>query len=81
MGHVADSQYLFCSIALGEKTGVGRGENQSRKADLIAALKEAFAYCDQAYDGLTDVTAVQPIKLFGNDAPTRSAGSQPDAQF
>ena len=74
VGHVADSQYLFCSIALGEKNpGLGIEKTKTRKADLIAALKEAFAYCDQAYDGLTDVTAVQPIKLFGNDAPRLGA--------
>jgi hypothetical protein len=27
---------------------------------LIAALKEAFAYCDRAYDALTDASGAQP---------------------
>ena len=70
VGHVADAQYLFCSIALGEKNpGLKIEETKTSKADLIAALKDAFAYCDKAYDGMTDASATQMVKLFGNDAP------------
>jgi uncharacterized damage-inducible protein DinB len=74
IGHVADAQYLFCSTALGEKNPVPDIEHtKTSKADLIAALNTAFAYCDKAYDGMTDASAVQTIKLFGNDAPRLSA--------
>ena len=74
IGHVADAQYLFCSMALGEKNpGLNIEQTKSSKADLVAALSSAFAYCDKAYDGMTDATAVQTIKLFGNDAPRLSA--------
>jgi len=74
IGHVADAQYLFCSAALGEKNpGLDIEHNKTSKADLIAALNTAFAYCDKAYDGMTDASAVQTIKLFGNDAPKLSA--------
>jgi len=74
VGHVADAQYAFCSLALGEKNPALNIEHtKTSKADLIAALNAAFAYCDKAYDGLTDATAVQPIKLFGNDAPRLGA--------
>jgi len=70
VGHVADAQYMFCSIALGEKNPAPKIEqSKTSKADLIAALKEAFAYCDKAYDGMTDASAAQMVKLFGNDAP------------
>jgi uncharacterized damage-inducible protein DinB len=70
LGHVADAQYLFCSIALGEKNPVPKIEqNKTSKADLIAALKDAFAYCDKAYDGMTDASATQMVTLFGDDAP------------
>ena len=41
--------------------------------DVIAALNAAFAYCEKAYDTMTDASAVQIIKLFGNDAPRLSA--------
>ena len=74
IGHVADAQYLFCSLALGEKNpGMDIEHTKTSKADLIAALNTAFAYCDKAYDGMTDASAVQTIKLFGNDAPRIAA--------
>ena len=74
LGHVADAQYLFCSIALGEKNPAPDIEHtKTSKADLIAALNAAFAYCDKAYDGMSDASAVQTIKLFGGDAPRLSA--------
>jgi uncharacterized damage-inducible protein DinB len=74
VGHVADAQYLFCSIALGEKNpALDIEHSKTSKADLIAALNTAFAYCDKAYDGMTDASAVQTIKLFGNDAPRLGA--------
>src|SRR5437870_3205251 len=74
LGHVADAQYLFCSIALGEKSPDLKIEHtKTSKADLIAALNSAFAYCDKAYDGMTDASATQMVKLFGNDAPRLGA--------
>ncbi|HEX7157473.1 MAG TPA: DinB family protein [Edaphobacter sp.] len=70
VGHVADAQYLFCSIALGEKNPEPKIEQtKTSKADLIAALKDAFAYCDKAYDSMTDASATQMVKLFGGDTP------------
>jgi uncharacterized damage-inducible protein DinB len=70
IGHVADSQYLLCSIVLGEKNPAPKIEQtKTLKADLIAALKEAFAYCDKAYDSMTDASAVQMVKFFGGDTP------------
>ena len=70
LGHVADSQYLFCSIALGEKNPTLNIEKtKTSKADLIAALKDAFAYCDKAYDGMTDSSGTGMVKLMGFEAP------------
>jgi len=46
VGHLADSQYYFCSLAAGETKSSGAVEkNKSAKADLVAALKEAVAKC------------------------------------
>ena len=74
VGHLADAQYLFCSVALGEKNpGLEIEHTKTSKADLTAALNTAFAYCDKAYDTMTDATAVQIVKLFGSDAPRLSA--------
>ncbi len=70
LGHIADAQYTFCSIALGEKNPAPKIEqSKTSKADLTAALKDAFAYCDKAYGGMTDASGAQPVKMFGNDTP------------
>src|SRR6266478_3964955 len=48
VGHVADAQYAFCSLAMGEKNPAPDIEHtKTSKADLIAALNTAFAYCDK----------------------------------
>jgi uncharacterized damage-inducible protein DinB len=74
IGHVADAQYSFCSVVLGDKNPAPKIEQtKTSKADLIAALKDAFAYCDRAYDGLTDASAVQTVKLMGGDTPKLGA--------
>jgi len=71
VGHVADAQFSFCSAALGEKSpATGSFEKtKTSKADLVQALKEAFAYCDKAYDGMTDATAAQMMKFLGREMP------------
>jgi uncharacterized damage-inducible protein DinB len=70
LGHVADAQYTFCSVVLGEKNpDLKIEETKTSKADLIAALKAAFAYCDKTYDGMTDASAVEKVKFMGGDTP------------
>lgn len=70
VGHLADAQYLFCSTASGEKNpGLNIEKTKTAKADLIAALKDGFAYCDKVYDSMTDAAAIEPVKFFGNDVP------------
>src|SRR5258708_3851575 len=53
LAHVADDQYNLCGPTKGEtrKAAYKEIENTlTRKADLVVALKDAFAYCDTAYD-------------------------------
>jgi uncharacterized damage-inducible protein DinB len=71
VGHAADAQYMFCSIALGEKNPAPRIEQtKTSKAALVAALKDALAYCDKAYDGTTDASGAQLVQLPGaGDTP------------
>jgi len=70
IGHVADAQYMFCSIALGEKNPDPKIEQtETGKTALITALKRAFVYCDKAYDGMTDAEGTATVKLFGGDTP------------
>jgi len=74
VAHLADGQYEFCSAALGEKNPEPKIEQtKTSKADLMAALKTAFAYCDKAYDGMTDASGSQMVKLFGTDTPKLGA--------
>jgi hypothetical protein len=59
VAHVADDQYNLCAPAKGETRQAAYTDIESRlskKADLIPALTAAFAYCDAAYDALTDAT-------------------------
>lgn len=70
VGHIADSQYYFCSLVLGEKNpGLGIEKTKTSKADLIAALKDAFAYCDRAHNSITEASATQMVKFMGNENP------------
>ena len=68
VGHLADAQYTFCSVALGEKNpALGIEKSKTAKADLVKALKDGFAYCDRAYDNMTDQHAADAVQLFGRD--------------
>jgi uncharacterized damage-inducible protein DinB len=69
VGHLAESQYEFCSAVLADgKKAPEVEKSKTSKADLIQALKDGFAYCDQAYDGMTDAHAVDMVKFFDRDA-------------
>jgi uncharacterized damage-inducible protein DinB len=68
VGHVADASYMFCSQASGEtNTPKNIEKTKTSKADLVAALKDAVAYCNKAYEGMTDPKGSQMIKMFGFD--------------
>jgi uncharacterized damage-inducible protein DinB len=74
LGHVADAQYTFCSLARGEKNPLLNIEKtRTSKVDLIAALKDAFAYCDKAYEGMTDSAGTEMVKFMGFDTPKLGA--------
>lgn len=66
LGHLANENYLMCAAAKGEANPAGSKdyEKTTTKAELVAALREAFAYCDAVY-GMPDATAMQPAELFG----------------
>ena len=62
LGHIAEEHYLYCGAVKGEEKAVDVEKGKTAKAEVIAALKDSFAYCEAVYDGLTDATAVQMIK-------------------
>lgn len=74
VGHIADAQYLFCSMASGnQQNPPGVEKSKTSKAELVAALKEAFSYCDKVYDDMTDASAAKIVKVLGRDAPSITA--------
>jgi uncharacterized damage-inducible protein DinB len=66
VAHAAEFQMIICAAAKGEQP-TNPAAGKTSKADLIAALKASSDYCDTAYDGLTDASASQPVKMFGRD--------------
>src|SRR6202789_2783407 len=65
VGHVADASYMFCSQVIGEANPVKDIEKtKTSKADLVAALKDGVAYCNKAFDSMTDAKGSEIVKLF-----------------
>ncbi|HEY9140251.1 MAG TPA: DinB family protein [Bryobacteraceae bacterium] len=64
--HIADGQYEFCGlVAEGKSVQKGIEKTMKTKAEIVPALKEAFAYCDAAYDKMTDANAADLVAFFG----------------
>jgi uncharacterized damage-inducible protein DinB len=71
LAHVADGQYEFCGAAAGKSDEKHIEQTAKTKADVVAALKSAFAYCDAIYAGMTDAQAAEMIPAFGGAKITR----------
>lgn len=73
IGHVSNASYLFCAYALGETAPqMPNAEELTTKAELVAALQAAFAYCDRAYQ-LSDAASSEPVEIFGQPHTKLSA--------
>jgi uncharacterized damage-inducible protein DinB len=67
-GHIAEAQYLFCSPLKGEPQPKVKIEKaKTAKAELTAALKEAFEYCDAVYNKATDAAMGDKVKFFNRE--------------
>src|ERR1041384_3309932 len=58
--HIADDQYNLCGPAQGKSRGVpyrALENSLTSKADIVAALRAGFAFCDSAYAAITDADA------------------------
>jgi len=60
VAHIADANMSVCTGLNGERKPLGAASKTS-KAELVAALKESFAYCDRVFDALTDSTAKEMV--------------------
>jgi uncharacterized damage-inducible protein DinB len=77
LAHVAGANYEFCSAARGEKTPHAEDEfekSAKTKADIVRAVEESIAYCDQAYASLDDRKAAETIDgPFGGGKTSRAS--------
>ncbi len=62
IAHIADTQLFYCGTVQGESK-TGTAGSKTTKADIVAALKDSFTYCDAAYDAVTDASAADVVKL------------------
>jgi uncharacterized damage-inducible protein DinB len=65
LGHEADGQYEFCSAVTGKPVNKNIEKTVKNKEGIIAALKDAFAYCDGAFATMTEADAVTVVNMFG----------------
>ena len=59
MGHVVAAEGHTCAAVLGEQSA--SHAKPGTKAEILSALKDAFAECDKAYGSLTDANATEMI--------------------
>ena len=66
VGHVADASYMFCSQASGQANPSKEQieKTKTSKADLVAAIKGGVAFCNKAFDTMTDTKGSEMIKMF-----------------
>ena len=67
VGHLADANTFFCASAAGETKASDAEKSKTKKADLVAALKEAVAYCNKTYAAMTDAKGSQLTKMMNFD--------------
>jgi uncharacterized damage-inducible protein DinB len=62
VAHIADANARTCGAIKGEQKQLGAASKTS-KADLVAALKESFEYCDAVFDGASDADLSKMVKV------------------
>jgi uncharacterized damage-inducible protein DinB len=68
LAHIADANYMMCSMAKGEKSPYemfALEKGKTTKADIQKAVGDSYAYCEQALEGLTAASAAEKVDLFG----------------
>lgn len=73
-GHVANAQFAQCAGAKGV-ANPNQGKNLEQlttKADVVKALADSFAFCDDAFSSLTEQSALELV-TGGRGGPTARA--------
>ena len=63
---MATYNFLWCSQAKGEKNpnaGKNLEKELTAKADIVKTLTDSFAYCDGAYNALTDASGAEIVTI------------------
>jgi len=66
LAHIANFNFLWCSQARGEKNpnaGVNLEKTLHTKAEFTKALEDSYAYCDVAYNALTDASGAEILTI------------------
>jgi hypothetical protein len=61
VGHLIDGAARSCGQVKGEAKNLGAEKGMTTKAQLQAAMKEAFDLCDSVHASLTDAQAVEMV--------------------
>ena len=67
LGHRRRRLLVLFHRSRGEQPSPGIEKTKTTKAELRAALHDAFTYCNRAYDALTDAGANETVKAFGQE--------------
>lgn len=60
LAHIADSTARTCGAVKGEQKNIGAA-SKTTKAEMVAALNEAFTYCDSVIDSMTDAELTKMV--------------------
>jgi hypothetical protein len=70
LAHVANSQFNACAAARGvanPNQGQNLEQTKTTRADIIKALADSFAFCDPAFESLTDQSALELVRQGNNE--------------
>jgi uncharacterized damage-inducible protein DinB len=69
VAHIGDAQGFFCGAINGEQKNFGIEKGKTSKTEIVAALKEALAFCDRAYERLNEENVAGMIRVGQNERP------------
>lgn len=68
MSHVTQMNYAMCSLMKGEKAPQHADvQSATDKPTLVKAVQDSFAYCDTAFEGMTDQKALAAVSTSGRE--------------
>ena len=62
VAHIADANARTCGAIKGEQKNL-QASSKTSKADLVAAVKESFDYCDSIFESITDNDASKMVSM------------------